>query len=151
MYYKINKSTELFKKLTEIKEKAIVCDKEARKIVVSFGAEHYIQSSFYLGGDICGIKLPEKPEGWKMVESGYYLPKRIKANKEINDKIDALEKVPQHHLKRELGLDMFSGYKIKLGSEEILFAPTKPLNDNAPLSDMQEILGSEFEKLYNED
>lgn len=146
MYYKILKDTELFNSIMDLNNKAIECDAKAWAIVERLQGTGITRSDFYYAGGFCGIQLKQKPDGWKDTDSyGYYFPKRIKENKALLLEIDSLPTIDSFEMKRIVGLDMISGYRMAFKPDYILFSPNHPINHKP---DMVEILGSEFELLY---
>jgi len=77
---------------------------EARsKILTELGATQFVQSNQVIAGGLIGIILEDKPSNWKRAGVGIptaYIPKKIKANKDLLGRIDALPTVSKDRIKK---------------------------------------------------
>ncbi len=162
MYYRIDKGTDTFQKLSALWEKITAAHDAAKEIVEELGVKYYARASHALAGGISAIQFFEKPEGWVKVgrkNQSAYMP-NAKRNKEIYDRIHALPVV--HHKE----MNDITGYQTQTYTkgDGIVFSHTNGLFyskdcflievDNeakfTPNQDMVEIVTSEFMKLKNE-
>lgn len=159
MKFKILKGTETFKKLDDFEKEIKRVNKCAIDLSKELGGDEkgtHLGHPHHLAGGIFGIKMPDKPDGWKDASKNHYnffFPKINKANKPILDKINSLPILKHKDLNDILSFEFqssgFTWYNcpgVEWGKEYILLN----VDDNCyftPNEDMIEILGSEYIKL----
>ncbi|REE01087.1 hypothetical protein [Marinoscillum furvescens] len=105
----VDKSAPEYQQLISLLDKRIAYDQEANKITKEVGAKaHTIGIDCFAGG-ISAFQFDSKPDGYR--NSGYrsrtnlYFPKKIKANKELLERIAALPKIRKTEFKAILNFD----------------------------------------------
>jgi hypothetical protein len=167
MKFKVLKGTKLFDILDKIGDDCMVATREARKIVEELGFEKWRQQTFCLAGGISAFHAPKgKPDGYVYAYSNRdrtaVLPKKIKSNKELLERIEKLPEVKYEALNKPLNYDGFKSDKFnERGAKYISMAPgivwrknyilldMHDYIDYKPVKDMIEITTSEYKKLYN--
>ena len=152
MKFKVNKGTKLFNELIAVLKKMDQCHHAAWEIVEEVGATSYRGSYWRIGGGITALGFKKQPEGYRK-EEGYnsYFPKKIKVNKELLAKIDALPTVTFEDINTPLKFDFPQHIGNKMVNvPEVLFRKDHVLINvkdectYTPVEGMIEILGSEW-------
>ncbi len=112
MKYKILKGTDTFKKLKDLEVLMLDYDKQASTLSKELSGS---EDGSWLGkgysciaGGLSGIRMKEKPEGWRVTTKNYpdfFTPKINKQNKEVLDRIDALPTLNYDDLNAIVGFD----------------------------------------------
>jgi DNA-directed RNA polymerase subunit N (RpoN/RPB10) len=164
MYFKIEKGTDTFKKLSELKKQIDSITQQAKDVVTELGGERYCHHRYKLAGGISAIEFKKKPDGWKSVgESWQDLHMPLAKNKEACNKVENLPTLDYEVLNKIVG---FKGPQTVSSGNGLAFVKTVGLNwctgkyylmevatgcKYKPLSDIVEILESEFLKLKGKD
>ncbi|MBD2700108.1 hypothetical protein IC229_05645 [Spirosoma sp. BT702] len=158
MKYIVLKGSETFEKLLAIRKRIDQSDAIARELVAEFGATEYLGGgSDYVAGNLQGLRLQQKPEGWKQVYANRhhncFFPKSNKQNKPLLDRIAAIPKVSTSELnncvgfKRQwVGLTRLNRIGAKWGDDFILVEISEEATYQ-PLADMEELTITEFKRL----
>jgi hypothetical protein len=161
MKYKISKGTELFKTLTDLRKKMDKVQKQAKELAIEFGGTTAATNGRHLAGGIDAVEFKEKPDGWRSVGNSWqnlYYPKADKKNKEIHEKIQALPVLEFKELNDAVG---FTGNQSVCTDNGFSFIKTVGMQWHkdfilmevaektkyTPIKSVEEILGSEFDKL----
>lgn len=158
MKYIISKGTETFNKLTALHQRMQDCEEAAYQLQKELGGTSRMVYRTVAGG-MHGVALPGKPEGWRYATNdnydGFFYPKKIKANKELIERIKNLPVVEHKDVNEVVGFEFqSSGLKwfnrpaVAWGKEYCLIE----VDDECyftPNKDMVEILGSEYKMLMD--
>lgn len=163
MRYKILKGCKLFDRLIALQEKCQEANKAAFDFAKKLGSDEIVSDINInnLAGGISGIKLNEKPQGWKLAAPKYYsnvyFPKNTKANKEILESIAYLPVVKNEELNKILNYNMWAREKndkrvsfnpgVYWNSEDVIFVAVAEQVKYTPVEGMIEITVSEFNQL----
>lgn len=172
MKFKVLKGTDLFAKLSDIKNQMLLADQEALELMNSIKLEGivlegYSRPSHGIAGGIrafcCDRYLRKEnlPSGWMLMErslSKWIFPKSgDKNNKDLLERIKKLPIVSSNELKELLnygnyafavhnGMGISTVPGVQWGDKYILLSTPDGI-DYKPVKDMVEILVSEFDKL----
>lgn len=162
MYFKVEKGSDTFNKLTHLGDEIERVRKAAQTLCKKLGGSDYGRfSSNSLAGGIDGIMMKEKPEGWRNVGSKYdkaYYPKSIPKNKAVLAELAALPVIEHEELNDIVGfkgMQMVSSgggfgivhtVAVSFGKEVILIKSHEGTKITPP-KDMIEIVQSEFEAI----
>lgn len=160
MKFKIVEGTATYDKLLDLRKRMDEANKLAGDLCDELGGTPNrvrLVPSGSIGGGIAGIPMAEgKPDGWKLVASGYgnmCLPKMTKENKPILDKIASLPIISYEELNSIVGFEeQCQGFVwfAKPGVtwvEKCVLLDVDDRCDFKPNEDMIEILTSEFYSL----
>jgi hypothetical protein len=163
MKYKILKDTPLFNSLVDMLLKMKECKKAAGDLVGELGGTgEYIPRVDVLSGGIEGIAMENRPEGWSRAYpnhySGLYFPqRRLKQNKEVLQKIDALPVVEKDYFNSLVNFKqqtVETGRKIKWlnnpgidWKKELILIDVDPDAKYTPAAGMIEVTMSEYKAL----
>ena len=92
VYFTVKDDSESGRRLESYLQSVLEGRKKAEKLARRVGANK--RNKFIIStGKICGFSMNEKPDGWASVRdhSGWYFPKRLKANKALLDEINSIE------------------------------------------------------------
>ncbi len=93
MYYKIKIGSEAHQKLEAIFAKMKECNAASRELMNEVGATRLYRGNFEKAGGAYSFVFAEKPpENWGKKEGGWF-PKKVKANRELLEKIERLPTV----------------------------------------------------------
>ena len=156
MKFKINKNNTLYEVLLDLHERGRDCENAAKDwIKKRFGKERKFASpDSVLFGGIAAVQLPQALKGWKCLSAKYklYEPKTPLAKKQIK----ALPVVEKQELKDLLQYANYptpSGINtvpsVYMGEDYALVSVPDMVRGYEPLSEMGEILGSEYNRLYD--
>lgn len=169
MYYKVDKTTELYAKLKEVQAKMKAANKAAHKLATELGFEKWRgESNMVIAGGIVSLYAETKPEGYSYTYGSKmpndFFPKKIKANKEILAKIEALPIVDSFDFTDLIKYDWRQHQTPtgdRLGQSRVLFTPGLSFPKNGevlisfpdyikkykPVKGMIEIISTEYKKL----
>ncbi len=162
MKYKILPGCELFDKIQEINTRRIAASMSAKSWITNhFGeSKPYSKPDWSMGGGISDIQLNHKPEGWKQVGDKWQSFFTPKANqKKILDEWRALPVVRNDEIKTLLNYGNYYGAKngglvwntmpgLLITKDVILVDCSEVATDYIPVEGMEEILVSEFNRIY---
>jgi hypothetical protein len=161
MKYKVIKNTETYNRLVDLEKKIIDANLQTKNVVELVSGLRYCANQNSLAGGISAIEFKTKPDGFKSVGNKYqslYYPKA--SNKKVCDLINNLPKIKYDELNTivdfkapqtistENSLCWVSTVGIIFHKENILINVNNGC-DYTPLSDMIEIVESEYENLKN--
>lgn len=163
MKFKVVKGSELFDKLTSLKKEMIRCNNAAFNLVKKLGYSRMRGRAGVLAGGISSIEIKSgQPEGWRKAYSNRvsneYFPAKIKANKDLLDKINALPILEYDALNDLVDFDWrdcdsrFISFNpgVYWQQKVILIDISSEYSKYKPVEGMIEILDSEFQKIKNE-
>lgn len=150
--------------MEELRLKILSANKEAGKLAKEMGFKQWRQRSMKLAGGIESLYADKKPEGFAYTygskEPNDFFPKKIKANKEILAKIDALPVVLHGELNNLINYDWRASTSFnKNGGQQICFSTGILFKKNfvlidwpeyvkyKPVKGMTEITFSEYQTL----
>lgn len=159
MNYKVNKGTELFDKLKAIEQRVKECNQAAKQWVENNFDEgtKYAQSGYLLAGGLAGVKLDEKPKGYKSVGPSWrnlYAP--YARNKKVSQEWAELPTMKKKEIKDVLNYSGYTGVRgdtmvlnempgLFFYDDVILIEASEYATSYKPVEGMVEILRSEFE------
>lgn len=160
MKYKISVGSETFKKLEALHKKIKDANKAANELVSRLGGKARARRRDKLCGGIDAIQFENSPEGWKCVDKSQdlYFPKA--ANKVLIAEIKELPVVDVDELNEIVGFDgpQFASrdgkeyyvetVQVSFGRSYMVMSVSRGCKYK-PLKDIEEILESEYERLFN--
>lgn len=124
MKFRVKKESEEYNELNKLFGRIKEVREETSKLADELGFKKYANHPYYLAGGIGAVHFDEKPEGWKMVGNPWqnlYYPKKIKANKELLERIESLPTVPRDSFKSILNFKSIFGCPgFELHDDEII-------------------------------
>jgi len=164
MKFKINKGTELFEKFQQLKQDIQRVNKEATKLVESFGYTRYCIAPHCLAGGIGAIEILSVPlndrKKWVRVSkqnSQLWMPRQNRENAELIDEIKRLPKLDYAELNDLIGFKAGAtnsfGWATHPGviwRDEYILIEMADGQIYEPCDGMVEILTSEYQRLKNQ-
>lgn len=165
MKFKVKKETELYNEFIKVKKEIRDARKEARDLVKTMGFDEYYEKSFCLAGGISAVRAKsEKPVNYAYAfgtrDKEAIIPKKIKANKEILQRIENLPTVSYERINDLINYDGRRSIEItERGGKRISFIPGVTFKEDhilidvpefveyEPIKDMIEITTSEYKTL----
>ena len=159
MKFKINKGTETFQKLSDIKKRMEACNDTASLFVntIPGAKDEFTIADDCVAGGVSGIEFKEKPDGWRLAFPGQsqrlFFPKAEKRNKKLLAAISELPKIRREEVNVIVGFEphfagitFFKSVGVHWGKKFILLKTGDGANYKPP-KDVGEILESEYNKL----
>ena len=150
MYYKVLKGTKLYDQLTELMKECRRCNNASLKLAKEVGAVSVRGARMRLAGGISSFLIETgKPDGWKAsgtnIPNEYY-PSKLKANKELRERIDNLPVVTYKQLNDMVGYDDIFGHPGFVTKKNVILLDftEKMMQNLKPVKDMVEITRTEF-------
>lgn len=164
MKYKVNKSTELYKRLKEVWDKCDKCTEVATNLAISLGAIKVATRGRNRSGGVDGFyfnydNTPDK-ELWTQIDRHnnprLFYPrhgKKYKVNESLHERIDALPVITFEEYNALIGFESqwagltnYKSFGMHMGKDYILIEVATECK-YTPLPDMVELLDSEYVKL----
>jgi len=118
MKFKIKKGTRIFNRLDAIYARMKNCKNAAKALAEKHGWKEWYKKPGAAAGGIGGVKLDQKPEGWKLAaprqSKRFFYPKQVKANKDILEELNALPVVMISEISDALGYGLQVGPQLQI-------------------------------------